>query len=45
MDVRTRPTLEQLSANVELPDDFPVLAKSLVLTADDAPEMDRDLEG
>ncbi len=45
MDVRTRPTLEQLSAAGGLPDDLPVLAKSLVLTTDEAPEMDRDLEG
>lgn len=45
MDVRTRPTLEQSSAAAVSPDNFPVLAKSLVLTTDDAPEMDRDLEG
>ncbi|MEQ1719260.1 MAG: esterase-like activity of phytase family protein [Hyphomicrobium sp.] len=45
MDVRTRPTLEQSSAAADLPDDVPVLAKILVLTTDDAPEMDRDLEG
>ena len=45
MDVRTRPTLEQSSAAALPPDDYPVLAKSLVLTTDDAPEMDRDLEG
>ena len=45
MDVRTRPTLEQSSATADLPDDCPVLPKSLVLTTDDAPEMDRDLEG
>ena len=45
MDVRTRPTLEQSSAAADLSDHFPVLAKSLVLTTDDAPEMDRDLEG
>ena len=25
--------------------DLPVLAKSLVITTDDAPDMDRDLEG
>ncbi len=45
MDVRTRPTLEQSSAAVDPPYDFPVLPKSLLLTTDDAPEMDRDLEG
>ena len=45
MDVDTRPTLEQSSAAADLPDHFPVLPKSLVLTTDDAPEMDRDLEG
>lgn len=45
MDIRTRPTLEQLSVAAELPDDLPVLAKSLLLTTDDAPETDRDLEG
>ena len=45
MDVRTRPTLEQSSAASVMPEDLPVLAKSLVLTTDDAPEMDRDLEG
>ena len=45
MDVRTLPTLEQSSAALVMPEDLPVLAKSLVLTTDDAPEMDRDLEG
>ena len=45
MDIRTRPTIEQLSAAADPPDDLPVLAKVLVLTTDDAPEMDRDLEG
>ena len=44
MNARTRPTIEQLSA-AETSDKFPVLAKALVLTTDDAPEMDRDLEG
>jgi hypothetical protein len=45
MDVRTRPTLEQSSAAPEALSDLPVLAKALVLTTDDAPKMDRDLEG
>lgn len=45
MDVRTRPTLEQMSGASAMPEDIPVLAKSLVLTTDDASEMDRDLEG
>jgi Esterase-like activity of phytase len=45
MDVRTRPTIEQLSAASMTLEDVPVLAKSLVLTTDDAPDMDRDLEG
>jgi hypothetical protein len=45
MDNRTRPTLEQLSAAGEAIDNVPVLAKTLVLSTDDAPELDRDLEG
>ncbi len=45
MDVRTRPTLEQSSAASKTPAGLRVLAKALVLTTDDAPEMDRDLEG
>lgn len=42
---RTRPTIEQLSADSKLPDAIPVLAKTLVLNTDDAPELDRNLEG
>ena len=45
MDSRTRPTLEQSSAAGEAKDKLPVLAKTLVLPTDDAPELDRDLEG
>ena len=45
MDNRTRPTLEQSSAAGEAKDNVPVLAKTLVLSTDDAPELDRDLEG
>jgi hypothetical protein len=45
MNLRTRPTLEQLSATDAFPNNVPVLAKTLVLNSDDAPELDRDLEG
>jgi hypothetical protein len=42
---RTRPTLEQSSAAAQAPRGEPVLAKTLVLSTDDAPELDRDVEG
>ena len=42
---RTRPTLEQSSAAGKTPHAVPVLAKTLVLSTDDAPQLDRDLEG
>jgi hypothetical protein len=42
---RTRPTLDQSSAAGEAPLAVPVLAKTLVLSTDDAPQLDRDLEG
>lgn len=45
LDGRTRPTLEQLSAADEPFVAVPVLAKTLVLNTDDAPELNRDLEG
>ena len=45
MDPKTRPTLEQASAADKPFDAAPVLAKTLVLSTDDAPELDRDLEG
>jgi hypothetical protein len=45
MDSRTRPTLEQSSAAGDAIGNVPVLAKTLVLSTDDAPELDRDLEG
>ena len=45
LSVQTRPTLEQLSATGSFPQAVPVLAKTLVLNTDDAPELDRDLEG
>lgn len=45
IDPRTRPTLEQMSADGDLPETIPVLAKSLVLSSDDFPALPRDLEG
>ena len=45
MDHQTRPTLEQSSAAGDAIDNVPVLAKTLVLSTDNAPELDRDLEG
>lgn len=46
LNQRSRPTLEQLSGADSLLDAaVPVLAKTLVLSTDDAPELDRDLEG
>lgn len=44
LDLATRPTLEQLSAGGLQPD-FPVLAKKLIFSSDDHPEMSPDLEG
>ena len=44
IDPATRPTLEQLSAGAD-PMPFPVLAKQLIFTSDDAPEVAPDLEG
>jgi hypothetical protein len=43
LDPDRRPTIEQLSAAGEL--DLPVLAKTLVLSTDDHPEIGADLEG
>jgi hypothetical protein len=43
LDPATRPTLEQLSAGGD--PGLPVLAKSLLLSTDDAPEIGADLEG
>lgn len=45
LDDRTRPTLEQSGAAAEALPAVPVLAKTLVLSTDDAPEVDRDVEG
>jgi hypothetical protein len=45
MNVRSRPTLEQMSGTAALPDDVPILVKTLVMTTDDGPQVDRDLEG
>jgi hypothetical protein len=45
MDVQTRPTVEQWSADASQTESLPVLAKSLVITTDDAPDMDPDFEG
>jgi len=44
LNIETRPTLEELSAKDE-PLPFPLLAKQLVFSADDAPEVAADLEG
>jgi hypothetical protein len=41
----TRPTIEELSGRGELEDSVPVLEKRLILTTDDLPEVDADLEG
>jgi hypothetical protein len=41
LDIGTRPTLEEISAEGTLPD----LAKELLLTTDDCPEVAADLEG
>jgi hypothetical protein len=43
LDPETRPTIEQLSAADAL--DLPVLAKTLIFSTDDFPEIDADLEG
>jgi hypothetical protein len=43
LDLETRPTIEQLSASDTL--DVPVLAKTLILSTDDFPEISADLEG
>ena len=45
LDAATTPTIEELSANGDLKHRVPVLRKSLVLTTDDYPEVDVDLEG
>ena len=44
LDIETRPTLEELSAG-DAPLPLPVLAKQLVFSTDDAPEVAADLEG
>lgn len=44
-DIETRPTLETLSATEQLDGRIPALAKTLLLTTDDHPEVDADLEG
>ncbi|HEX6375731.1 MAG TPA: esterase-like activity of phytase family protein [Allosphingosinicella sp.] len=44
LDPATRPTVEQLSARAGGPD-LPVLAKRLLFSSDDAPEIAADLEG
>lgn len=45
LNSRTRPTLEQLSAADNLPDDIPALSKTLVMTSDDVPDLPPNLEG
>lgn len=44
LDLATRPTLEELSAIEQAPS-FRVLAKELLFTTDDHPEVARDIEG
>ncbi|MBA3510491.1 esterase-like activity of phytase family protein [Sphingomonas sp.] len=44
LDVDTRPTIEELSA-MDGPFDLPVLAKQLLFTSDDHPEVSADIEG
>jgi len=44
LDLETRPTIEQMSAADDL-SALPVLAKRLILSTDDYPEIDGDLEG
>lgn len=45
LDIATRPTIEDLSAAGRLRETVPLLAKSLLFTTDDHPEIDADLEG
>ena len=45
LNITTRPTLEELSESGEIGRRIPQLAKTLVLTTDDHPEVDADLEG
>jgi hypothetical protein len=44
LDVATRPTVEELGASGDAPG-LPVLAKTLLFSSDDAPEVGADLEG
>lgn len=45
IDAATRPTIEEMSANGDLEAGAPVLAKRLLLSTDDHPMVDGDLEG
>jgi hypothetical protein len=45
LDVATRPTLEEHSAAGDLERHVPVLAKKLILSTDDLPEVSPDIEG
>jgi hypothetical protein len=45
LDIATRPTLEELSGSGEVGGRIPQLEKTLILTTDDHPEVDADLEG
>ena len=45
LDMATRPTVEELSAQHLVDDTMPVLTKRLVLSTDDYPQIDPDLEG
>ncbi len=43
LDIRTRPTIEEMSAANDM--ELPVLAKRLLFSSDDIPEISADLEG
>jgi hypothetical protein len=45
LDVATRPSVEELSGQDRSLPDLPTLAKTLILTTDDLPDVDPDLEG
>jgi hypothetical protein len=45
LNARVRPTLEQLSAEDDMPDAIPVLPKALVMSSDEALDLPPDLEG
>jgi hypothetical protein len=45
LDAATRPTIEQMSADGDLDRHVPILAKRLIVSTDDHPEIDGDMEG